>query len=219
VSSIAASRILLRSNFWSTFLARIVFPLWLGLLSLAFSPAFPPEAFAHGGPPLRIGVTADAELSAIGRLALVHLREGVGFAVVWQEYPDESALRAAIAAKKLDIAVALPEPGDLPPGVPGGECAAADLERVRAALRSRWGAEVFPLGFALGASPCLRPALVVARGVLEDLRFGILGREAARLAAGVTPGDLAAVREAEARGGERAAVAAARAAIAAKANR
>jgi hypothetical protein len=187
------------------------------LLALLFLLAPTSEVLAHGGPPLRIGVTADAGLSAVGRLALVHLREGVGFAVAWQVHPDDKALRAALAAGKLDIAIALPEPGDLPRGAPGMECAAADFDRVRAALRARWGAEVFPLGFALGEAPCRRPALIVARGVLEDLRFGILGKEAARLAAGVTAADVAGVRAAEARGGERAAVAAARAALAAKA--
>lgn len=176
-------------------------------------------AFAHGGPPLRIGVTRDPSLSALGRLALVHLREGVGFAVTWQVHPDESALRAAFAAGKVDIAVALPDPGDLPPGPPGQECAAEALDRVRIALRARWGAEAYAVGFAAGSVPCLRPALVVARGVLEDLRFGILGKETARLAASVTAGDVAAVSNAEVQGGERAAVAAARAVLAAKAKR
>jgi hypothetical protein len=186
----------------------------LAFLSLVASH---PNASAHGGPPLRVGVTGDPQLAAVGRVALVHLREGVGFAVVWQEYADEVSLRAALAAGKVDVAVAMPDPGDAPPGAPGGECTAAQLDRVRAALRARWGAEVYPLGFALGAAPCVRPALVVARGVLEDLRFGILGKEAARLAAGVTAADVAGVRAAEERGGERAAVAAARAALAAKA--
>jgi hypothetical protein len=130
--------------------------------------------------------------------------------VVWRAYADEKSLSAAFAAGTVDIAVVLPEPGDLPQGSAGAACSAEDLDRVRAALRSRWRAEVFPLGPTSGAIPCRRPVLVVARGVLEDLRFGILGREAARLAAGVTLQDIAAVREAETRGGERAAVAAAR---------
>ena len=55
--------------------------------------------------------------------------------------------------------------------------------------------------------------------MLEDLRFGILGKEAGRMAAFITREDVAAVRAAAERGGERAATAAARAALAAKAKR
>jgi hypothetical protein len=188
-----------------------------GLLLAAVLPlAAPSGAPAHGGPPLRVGVTRDAGLAAIGRLALVHLREGVGFAVVWQEYADASALRAAVAAGKVDIAVAAPDAADAPPG---GDCGPERLEAVRAALRSGWGAEAFLLPLVPGPAACRPPALIVARGVLADLRFGILGKECGRLAAFTTAADVDAVRAAAVSGGERAAVAAARAVLAGKPKR
>ena len=178
-------------------------------------------SLAHGGPPLRLGVTPDPTVSAVARLVLVHLREGVGFAVDWREFPDEGALRAAFAGGKIDIAVGLTESGDLPSPspLPGGLPARdTRLCSVKACAR-RWGGEVFLLGFPVGPAACARPALIVARAVLEDLRFGILGKEAARMAAFITREDVAAVRAAAERGGERTATAAARTALAAKAKR
>ena len=60
---------------------------------------------------------------------------------------------------------------------------------------------------------------IVSRAVLDDLRFGILGKEAVRMASFITREDVAAVLAAAERGGERGATAAARAALAAKAKR
>lgn len=177
-------------------------------------------AFAHGGPPLRLGVTPDPVVSAAARLVLVHLREGVGFAVDWREFPDEAALRSAFAAGRIDIAVGLPDAEAFqrtPPA--GGDCPRASLAALSEDFRRRWSGEVFLLGFPVGPSACARPALLVARAVLEDLRFGILGKEAARMAAFITRDDVAAVRAAAERGGERSATAAARAVLAAKAKR
>jgi hypothetical protein len=189
-------------------------------LCVALLLALVAPAFAHGGPPLRLGVTTDPALSAVARLVLVHLREGVGFAVDWREYRDDAALQAAFAAGRLDIAVGLTHTDRLPQAPPpGGSCPSALLPALREDLRVRWGAEVFLLGFPAGPPACVLPALVLSRGVLEDLRFGILGKEAARVAALITREDLAAVRAAFERGGERAATAAARAALAAKATR
>ena len=179
-----------------------------------------PDSQAHGGPPLRLGVTADPTVSAVARLVLVHLREGVGFAVDWREFPDVTALRAAFAAGRIDIAVGLTETEQLPPApLAGAPCPDESLVLVGAGLRKSWGGEVFLLRFPFGPAPCARPALIVARAVLEDLRFGILGKEAGRLAAFITRDDVAAVRAAAERGGERSATAAARAALAAKATR
>lgn len=174
-------------------------------------------ASAHGGPPLRIGVPAEPALSAVGRLALSHMREGVGFGVDWREFPDEASLRTAFAAGTIDIAVGATASGSPPEA--SGDCLPERLAGLRDSLIREWGGEVFVLGFAAGPSPCRRPALIVSRRVLEDLRFGILGREAARFAAGVTPADVAAVRSAAERGGERAAAAAAREATAARSKR
>jgi len=188
-----------------------------GLLLMAAGPG---RCLAHGGPPLRLGVTHDPVVSAVARLALVHLREGVGFAVDWREFPDEAALRAAFADGGIDIAVGLTETAQLPPAPPAGaDCPRESLALLREALRRFWGAEVFLLGFPSGPAACARPALIVSRAVLEDLRFGILGKEAGRLAASITREDVAAVRAATGRGGERTATAAARAALAAKATR
>ena len=178
------------------------------------------SCFAHGGPPLRLGVTADPVVTAVARLVLVHLREGVGFAVDWREFPDETALRAAFTGGRIDIAVGLTEVEQADPAPP----VAADCPRERLAvlgegLRRRWGAEAFLLGLPPGPTACARPALIIARAVLEDLRFGILGKEAGRLAALITREDVAAVLAAAARGGERAATAAARTALANKAKR
>jgi hypothetical protein len=75
------------------------------------------------------------------------------------------------------------------------------------------------MGFPRDGASCARNALIVSRVVLEDLRFGILGREAARFSSIVTREDVVAVQAASGRGGERAAAAAARAAMAAKAGR
>ena len=175
---------------------------------------------AHGGPPLRIGVTSNQDASAVARLVLVHLREGVGFAVDWREFPDEGALLAAFAGGKIDIAVGIPEQGTLPsPPSASADCPRELLTGLGEGLRRRWGGEAFLLGFPVGPSVCVRPALVVARAVLDDLRFGILGKEAGRLAAFISRDDVIAVRAAAGRGGERAATAAARAALAAKAKR
>jgi hypothetical protein len=175
-------------------------------------------ALAHGGPPLRLGVVAgDPDAAAVARLALVHLREGVGFAVDWREFPDEEALRAAFAAGRLDIAATVSAPAGAPTA--GAPCPPAALAGLRGEVRGRWGGEAFLLGVPVGAGPCARCALVVSRTVLEDLRFTILGREMERLAAAVTPEDLAAVRAAAVSGGERAATAAARAALAARAGK
>ncbi|HWR98336.1 MAG TPA: hypothetical protein VN317_07915 [Candidatus Methanoperedens sp.] len=170
--------------------------------------------YGHGGPPLRLGVTGDPDVAATGRLALVHLREGVGLAVDWREFPDETALHAAFAAGKIDVAVVAA--GFAGAARPGADCAPDAQPRLREELRGRWGGEAYLLRFSPAAAPCLRPALVVSRAVLADLRFGILGREAERFAASVAPEDVAAVRAAGARGGERAATAAARAALSAK---
>jgi hypothetical protein len=145
---------------------------------------------------------------------LSQLREGVGFGVDWREFRDEASLRAAFAAGRIDIAVGATAPG-APPGSPG-DCSPEALTGLRDGLSRQWGGEVFVLGFSAGAPPCQRPALIVSRAVLEDLRFGILGREAARFAAAVTLEDVTAVQAAAGRGGERAAAAAAREAMAAR---
>lgn len=171
---------------------------------------------AHGGPPLRLGVTADPAVSAVARLALVHLRDGVGYAVDWREFPDERALRDAYARGKLDIAVAVLAAGGVSTA---GGCGPEGRDDAREGLRRQWAGETFVLGFPFDAAACSWAGLIVSRAVLDDLRFGILGKEAARLSTLVTAEDVAAVRAAAARGGDRAATAAARAALAAKAGR
>jgi len=188
-----------------------------GMVFLAASAG---ECRAHGGPPLRLGVTAAPVVSAVARLVLVHLREGVGFAVDWREFPDESALRAAFVSGKIDIAIGLTQVGPVDPASPAAaDCPRETLAVLGEDLRRRWGAEAFLLGLPPGPTACVRPALIVARGVLEDLRFGILGTEAGRMAAFITREDVTAVLTAAERGGERASTAAARAALAAKAKR
>jgi hypothetical protein len=184
---------------------------------LAVARAVP--CVAHGGPPLRIGATPEPAMSAAARIVLVHLRDGVGFGVDWREFPDEASRRAAFAAGKLDVVVAAVPAAAVPAPAGSGECSRESLARLTEALRRDWGAEAYLLGFATGPDPCARLALIVARPVLADLRFGILGKEAARAASFITREDLAAVQAAAARGGERAAVAAARAALAGKAKR
>jgi len=180
--------------------------------------AWSTPVFAHGGPPLRLGVIPNPTVSAVARLVLVHLREGVGFAVDWREFPDEAALRAAFAGGRIDIAVGLTEAEQpLPAPLAGADCPRESLVAVGEGLRRSWGGEVFLLGFPVGQAVCALPALIVSRAVLEDLRFGILGKEAGRVAGLITAEDALAVRAATERGGERAAVAAARAALAAKA--
>lgn len=175
---------------------------------------------AHGGPPLRLGVTADPVVSAVARLVLVHLREGVGFAVDWREFPDEAALKAAFAGGSVDIAVALTEAGQPATAPPGAaECQPERLAAVGDELRRRWGGEAFLLELPPGPAGCARPALIVTHAALEDLRFGILRKEAARMTSFIGREDVAAVRNAAGSGGERAATAAARAALAAKAKR
>jgi len=186
-----------------------------GALLLAASPD---GCFAHGGPPLRLGVTADPVVSAVARLVLVHLREGVGFAVDWREFPDEAALRVAFAGGKIDIGIGMTEAENLSAPAPA-DCPRETLAELGEGLRRRWGGEAFLLGFPVGPAACARSALIVSRAVLDDLRFGILGKEAAKLAAFVTRDDVAAIRAAAERGGERNATAAARAALAAKAKR
>jgi hypothetical protein len=180
--------------------------------------AFASPVLAHGGPPLRLGTTRDPALSAVARLALVHLREGVGFAVDWREFPDEAALRAAFAAGGIDIAVGLAGADRLPPS-PIADCPPEALALLREGLSRLWRAEAFVLGFPVGPSPCSRPALIVSRAVLKDLRFGILGKESARLASFLTREDVDAVQTAAGRHGERAATAAAREALAVKGKR
>ena len=178
------------------------------------------RGFAHGGPPLRLGVTADPVVASVARLVLVHLREGVGFAVDWREFSDEAALRAAFGGGKIDIAVGLAVAAPAAPAAAGtADCPGGTLAGLGAELGRTWGGEAFLLGFPATPAACSRPALIVARAVLQDLRFGILGKESGRIAALITREDLAAVRQAAERGGERAATAAARAALAAKAKR
>ncbi|MHB8834616.1 MAG: hypothetical protein ACYC9Y_02775 [Candidatus Methylomirabilia bacterium] len=175
---------------------------------------------AHGGPPLRVGVSPDPTVTAVARLVLVHLREGVGFAVDWREFPDEQALQAAFARGAIDIAVGVTDGGTLPASPdPGADCPREKLTLLGDGLRRRWGGETFLLGLPVGPAACALPALIVSRTVLEDLRFGILGKEAVRMAAFITRDDVAAVRAAAGSGGERAATAAARAALAAKTKR
>jgi hypothetical protein len=158
----------------------------VGLLAAA------PPARAHGGPPLRIGVAADPDQDALARLLLTHLRDGVGYAVAWVSFPDAAARAAGFAAGKADIGVGCVDAE--PAGLPGR----------------------FALPFPTGAPPCARLGAAVAPGVLEDLRFTILGEEIRRLFAALAPADLAAVRAAKARGGEREAAAAARAIVSGK---
>lgn len=197
-----------------------VFLAGLACAGVLFWPAGASRCLAHGGPPLRLGVAADPVVTAVARLVLVHLREGVGFAVDWREFPDEAALKAAFAGGRIDIAVGLTAFAQNPVTPPAvAECPQETLVVLGEDLRRRWGTSVFLLGLPPGPTGCARPALIVARAVLEDLRFGILGKEAARLAAFITREDVAAVRSAVERGGERAATAAARAALAAKAQR
>jgi ABC-type nitrate/sulfonate/bicarbonate transport system substrate-binding protein len=175
---------------------------------------------AHGGPPLRVGVTADPTVSAVARLVMVHLREGVGYAVDWRSFPDAAALRTAFAGGKIDIAIGLTEPGHLAPALPAGaECPRETLAALVERLHRSWGGGVYLLEAPVARDSCVRPALIVARAVLEDLRFGILGKESAKMAAFITPADVASVRAAAERGGERAATAAARAALAGKVKR
>jgi len=198
-------------------LRRLFAPLCAGILFLAAGEG---AGFAHGGPPLRLGLTPDPTVSVVARLVLVHLREGVGFAVDWREFPDEAALRAAFVAGGIDIAVGLTEAGQLPSSsFATADCPLETLGLLSEALRRLWGGEAFLLGFPSGPAACSRPALIVSRAVLADLRFGILGKETGRLAASITREDVAAVRAAAERGGERTATAAARAALAAKAKR
>jgi hypothetical protein len=204
------------SGLWggaASFLIRHAGPACAGVLVIAAGAGI---AVAHGGPPLRLGVTKEPVISSVARLVLVHLREGVGFAVDWREYPDAAALQAAFAGGKIDIAVGLTDPGRFPPAE---DCPPERLAPLTEALRIRWGGEVLLLGFPAGSEVCARPALIVSRAVLEDLRFGILGKESARLASLITRDDVAAILLAAERGGERAATAAARAALAAKAKR
>lgn len=178
------------------------------------------RSMAHGGPPLRLGVTPNPTVSAVARLVLVHLREGVGFAVDWREFPDERALRAAFAGGSIDIAIGMTEAERLPsPGPAPADCPPATPAELGEALRRRWGGEAFLLGFPVDPATCVRTALIVSRAVLDDLRFGILGKEAVRMASFITREDVAAVLAAAERGGERGATAAARAALAAKAKR
>jgi hypothetical protein len=160
-------------------------------LAVLLGAQAPPAAEAHGGPPLRIGVTADPDQDALGRILLAHLRDGVGYAAGWVAFPDRAAQDAAWAGGKLDIRVGCVD-ADPAPGA-------------------------FPLAFATGApAPCARLGAAVARGVLEDLRFTILGEEIRKLFTALVPADLAAVRAARERGGERAAAAAARDVVAGK---
>jgi len=188
-----------------------------GMLSLVWCVE---GSLAHGGPPLRLGVTPNPTVSAVARLVLVHLREGVGFAVDWREFPDEGALRAAFAGGNIDIAIGMTEVENLPSPSPApADCPRLTLTELGEGLRRRWGGEAFLLGFPVGPAACVRPALIVARAVLDDLRFGILGKEAGRMAAFITRDDVAAVRAAAERGGERNATAAARAVLAAKSKR
>ena len=170
-------------------------------------------SLAHGGPPLRVGVTRDPVVSSVARLVLVHLREGVGFAVDWREFPDEAALQAAFAGGRIDIAVGLTDPGKTLTAPASADCPSERLAPLAEDLRRRWSGEVFLLGFPAGAGACARPALIVSRAVLEDLRFGILRKESARMASFITWEDVAAVQAAAERGGEREAAAAARFAI------
>ena len=180
----------------------------------------PDICHAHGGPPLRLGVTADPAVSAVARLVLVHLREGVGFAVDWREFPDEAGLRAAFAGGSVDIAVVLTGEGQPASATPGAAaCPPEKLASLGEELRRRWGGEAFLLELPPGPAACARPALIVSRAVLEDLRFGILRKEASRLASLIGREDVATVRAAAAKGGERAATAAARAVLGAKAKR
>lgn len=196
---------------------RLVGWICAGIMFLAVSAD---RSLAHGGPPLRLGVTPDPTVSAVARLVLVHLREGVGFAVDWREFPDEAALRAAFSGGTIDIAIGITAAENLlSPPAAAADCPRETLNVMGEALRQRWGGEAFLLGFPAGPAACGRPALIVARAVLEDLRFGILGKEAGRMAAFITGEDVAAVRAAAARGGQRNASDAARAALAAKAKR
>lgn len=189
------------------------------LVSLLFLAAGVGSSFAHGGPPLRLGVTVDPAVSAVARLVLARLREGVGFAVDWREFPDEEGLKTAFAGGRIDIAVGLAEAGRFPSVPAPADCPRENLQLLAEGLRRSWGGEAFLLGFPIGPEACRRPALIIARVVLDDLRFGILGKEAGRMAALITRQDVDIVRTAAERGGERAAMAAARSALAAKAGR
>jgi len=189
------------------------------LVCVLFLAVAADSGLAHGGPPLRLGVTRDAAVSAVARLVLAHLREGVGFAVDWREFPDEAGLKAAFVAGRIDIAVIVATPGQVPTSTTSADCPREALAQLVEDLRRIWAGEAFLLGFPSGPETCRRPVLILARAVLEDLRFGILGKEAGRIAAFLTREDVAAVRAAAAGGGERAATAAARAALAAKIKR
>ena len=195
---------------------RIIIPALVTALFLAVTGG---NGFAHGGPPLRLGVTADPAVSAVARLVLAHLREGVGFAVDWREFPDEAGLKAAFSGGRIDIAVGLTAAGQFPPALASAACPSENLAPLVEGLRRTWGGEAFLFGFPSGAEACRRPALIISRAVLDDLRFGILGKEAGRMAAFITRQDMDIVRTAAERGGERAAMTAARSALAAKAGR
>jgi hypothetical protein len=168
----------------------LLLPALLAALALLAGTASP--ARAHGGPPLRVGVTGAPDERALGRIVLTHLRDGVGYAVAWIGFADAAGLRGAFAAAEADVVV-----------VPRAAPAAGE-------------GEFFALPFPAGAAREERAGVVVSRRLLADLRFTILGREIGALLGSLTPGDLAAVREAEERGGERAAASAARAVVAGK---
>lgn len=197
----------------------------LAALAAAASGAWVPEASSHGGPPLRIGVTESPPMQAAARLVLSHLRDGVGFAAEWRRYPDYGELRAALAGGKVDIAVGLVLGARAAGAGPTGPCGppAGWLPAAREELRQRLGAEFFPFAGGLagpdgqaGEADCLHVGVAVARGVLEDLRFTILGREVERVLGVLAAEDVEAVRAAQARGGDREAAAAARAVLAGK---
>lgn len=161
-------------------------------LLVALLVVAPPAARTHGGPPLRIGVTATPDQDALGRLLLAHLRDGVGYAVSWELFAGEKELAAAFAAGKIDVA-------------PG--CCAADAPAAPA---------VFPLTFTQGAPSCARLCVAANPRALAELRFTILGDEIRKVVGVLAPADIDAVRSARAGGGDRAAAAAARAVVAGK---
>lgn len=147
----------------------------------------PRPGAAHGGPPLRIGVPlAQADAVALGRLALTHLRDGVGYAVDWRPFPDAAARDAAFAAGRLDIAVGSPAPA------------------------ARAGERLVTLPLPAGTATGDRAGAVVSAKVLDDVRFTILPAELEKLFGSLVPEDLAAVTAAERAGGDRAAAGAAR---------
>jgi hypothetical protein len=164
------------------------------LTALIASAAGAATVAAHGGFPTRLGVREDPDLALLARLVLVYLVDGEGMNVHLTRFEPGADLGEEYTSGRIDLFLDMPARDRH-----DRECEAGEPEKhFEGSFPGSW---VGLFGFAVGTSPCSRPALVAHNRVAADLRFTLLRDTLGKLLAAVTLADFERLRQ---EGGEEA---------------